>query len=264
LLSRVEAFTSNRTKSRAPPTLGPMVKMIEHGLVRLGSVWTNFHQMAFGVRDVQRCWLDLMAMLDYMEVYKPRMDSATLAMGSPPAEVANTVGVFTNDIRVAQDFFHAGLPFWLTRPASDLGKTNILAAVPFAIPRYNGICFYSHRFNYPVIYQGPATSTRKYEAILHYARNFLRYPDPFAVNTSENKTSSSGTVQPQVSKGRLGPRTIVDVSHHRGGSKGRGAYGGKGKGVARKRLDFAFSYVISLSNRYQAEIFEFASRPRQV
>jgi hypothetical protein len=71
LLSRVQAFMSNLSKSRVPPTLGPMVKMIEHGLARLGSVWTNFRQMAFGVRDVQRCWLDLMAMLDYMEVYKP-------------------------------------------------------------------------------------------------------------------------------------------------------------------------------------------------
>jgi hypothetical protein len=107
-----------------------MVKMIEHGLIHLESVWTNFHQMAFGVRDVQRCWLDVMAMLDYMEVYKPQMDSARLAVGSPPVEVADTIGVFTNDVRIAQDFFHAGLPFWLTRPASDLGQTNILQCHP--------------------------------------------------------------------------------------------------------------------------------------
>jgi hypothetical protein len=232
LLSRVQAFMSNRSKSRVPPTLGPMVKMIEHGLVRLGSVWTNFRQMAFGVRDVQRCWLDLMAMLDYMEVYKPRMDSASLAVGSPPAEVANTVGVFTNDIRVAQDFFHAGLPFWLIRPASDLGQTNILAAVPLAIPRYNGICFESHRFNYPIIYQGPATSTQKHEAILQYARNFLRYPDPFAVNTSERNTSPS--VRSQASKDRPSPRAVVGISHQRGANKGRGPYGRKGKGAVRK------------------------------
>ena len=239
LLSRVEAFTSNQIKSLAPPTLSPIVKAMEHGLIHLGLVWTNFHQMAFGMRDVWRCWLDLMAMLDYMEVYKPRIDSARLGVGSPPAEVANTVGVFTNDICIAQNFFHAGIPFWLTRPASDLGKTNILAAVPFAIPRHNSICFDSHRFNYPTIYQGPATSTRKYEAILHYARNFLHYPDPFAINTSENKMSSSGNVDPsvqsQVSNDRPGPRTIVGITHQRGGSKGsRGPYRSKGKGVARK------------------------------
>ena len=238
LLSRVQAFMSNTSKSRAPPTLGPLVTMIEHGLVRLGSLWTNFRQMAFGVRDVQRCWLDLMAMLDYMEVYKPQMDSARLAVGSPPAEVANTVGVFTNDTRVAQDFFQAGLPFWLVRPASDLGQTNILAAVPLAVLHYSGICFEPHRFNYPVIYQGPTTSTQKNEAILQYARNFLRYPDPFALNTSEMNTSPSGhvgaSVRSQALKDGPGTKAIVDISHQCGASKGKGPYRSKGKGVVRK------------------------------
>ena len=57
--------------------------------------------MVFGMRDVQRCWLDLTAMLDYMEVFKPRMDSVRLAVGSPPAEATNTISVFTHDIHVA-------------------------------------------------------------------------------------------------------------------------------------------------------------------
>jgi hypothetical protein len=234
LLSRVQIFLSNQSKSRPPPTLGPMVKMIEHGLVRLGSVWTNFRQMEFGVRDVQRCWLDVRSMLDYMEVYKPRMDSARLAVGSPPIEVADTVGVFTNDVRVAQDFFHAGLPFWLTRPASDLGPTNILAVVQLSEPRYCGICFESHRFNYPIIYRGPASSTQKHGAILMYARNFLRYPDPFALHTSEENTSASACVQSstrsQASNDRPGTGAFVGVSHQRGANKGRGPYGRKGRG----------------------------------
>jgi hypothetical protein len=237
LLSRVHAFMSNPSKSRAPPSLGPMVKMIEHGLVRLESVWTNFRQMVFGVRDVQRCWLDLMAMLDYMEVYKPRMDSARLAAGSPPLEVADTVGVFTNDIRVAQDFFHAGLPFWLTRPASDFGQTNILAAVSPLGSRYHGICFEPHRFNYPIIYQGPASSNGKHEAILRHARNFLRYPDLFAHHTREMTTSSVNvetSARSQASKDGRDPRAIAGISHQRHANKGGGLYGSKGKGVVRK------------------------------
>ena len=238
LLSRVHTFMSNPSKSRAPPILGPMVKMIEHGLVRLGSVWTNFRQMAFGVRDVQRCWLDVMAMLDYVEVYKPRMDSARLAVGSPPVEVADTVGVFTNDLRVAQDFFHAGLPFWLTRPASDLGQTNILAAVPLFAPRHYGICFESHRFKYPVIYQGPASSPQKHEAILLYARNFMRYPDLFVLHASEMTTSASGhvetSVRSQASKDGPGAGAIVGVSRQYGADKGKGPSGRKGKGVVCK------------------------------
>jgi hypothetical protein len=42
--------------------------MMEHGLTRLQSVYTNFRQMEFCVRDVQCIWLEIMAMLDYMEI----------------------------------------------------------------------------------------------------------------------------------------------------------------------------------------------------
>ena len=236
LLSRVQIFLSNQSKSRPPPPLGPMVKMIEHGLVRLGSIWTNFRQMEFGVRDVQRCWLDVRAMLDYMEVYKPRMDSARLAVGSPPVEVADTVGVFTSDVRVAQDFFYAGLPFWLTRPASDLGQTNILAVVRLSEPRHCGICFELHRFNYPIIYQGPASSTKRYDAILLHAHNFLCYLDPFALHAREENTSTSTLVETstisQASNDR--PGTRVFVGGQRGANGGRGPYGRKGRGVVRQ------------------------------
>jgi hypothetical protein len=215
-----------------------MVKMIKHGLVCLESVWTNFCQMAFGMRDVQRCWLDLMAMLDYMKVYKPQMDSARLAVGSPPAEVADTVGVFTNDICVAQDLFHAGLPFWLTWLASDLGQTPVLAAIPLLVLRNYGICFESHHFKYPIIYQGPASLTRKHEAILWYTRNFLHYPDLFVLHTSNMNMSAPAhaetSVRPQASRGRAGTRAIVGDSHQCGASKGRGPYSSKGKGVVCK------------------------------
>ena len=82
LLSQVQVFMSDLSKSQPPPTLGPMVKIIEHGLIHLGSVCTNFHQMEFGMRDVQRCWLDVRAMLDYMKMYKPQMDSPRFAAGT--------------------------------------------------------------------------------------------------------------------------------------------------------------------------------------
>jgi hypothetical protein len=188
LFTHVQAYMSNTSSSRVPPILGPVVKMIEHGLVRLESVHTNFRQMSFGVRDVQRCWLDVTAMLNYMEVYKPRMDSAKLAVNSLPEKVADTIGVFTNDVRVAQDFYHAGLPYWLIRPVSDFGKTNVLKVVPSLAPDHH-VVLLPHRFPYPVIFDGPASSSQKYDAILGVARNFLCYPDPFNPSSTGNSTS---------------------------------------------------------------------------
>jgi hypothetical protein len=40
--------------------------------------------MEFGVRDVQRIWLEITAMLDYMEIFKPKMDG--LLGNRPPAQ----------------------------------------------------------------------------------------------------------------------------------------------------------------------------------
>ena len=163
------------------------------------------------------------------------MDLARLAAGSPPAEVADTVGVFTNDIRVAQDFFHAGLPFWLTRPASDFGQTTILAAIPLLVPCYYGICFEPHRFNYPIIYQGSASSTQKHEAILRYACNFLCYPDLFTLHINDLNMFASAHKETsaafQASKEGPGTRAIDAVSYQHGVNKGSGSYGRKGAGA---------------------------------
>lgn len=185
LFSRVQAYISNQTASRPPPILGPMVKMIEHGLAHLGSVHTNFCQMSCGVRDVQRCWLDVTAMLDYMEIYKPRIDSARLVANSFPEKAADTVEVFTIDVRVVQDFYHAGLPVWLIRPVSDFGKTIILDVVPL-LPLNKDVILTPHRFKYPVIFNGSASSFEKYDSILGVARNFLRYPDPFNTSSTDD------------------------------------------------------------------------------
>ena len=143
-----------------------------------------------------------------------------------------------SDVHVAQDFFYAGLPFWLTRPASDLGQTNILAVFQLSEPCYFGICFESHCFNYPIIYRGPASSTQKHGTILLYTCNFLCYLDPFALHASDENTSMSAHVQTstrlQASNDRSGAGAFMDISHQHGAGKGRKPYGRKGRGVIRQ------------------------------
>ena len=165
-----------------------MVKMIEHRLACLESIHTNFRQMSFAVRDVQRCWLDVTAMLDYIKIYKPHIDSTRLVVNSNPEKVANTIGVFTIDVRIAQDFYHTGLPFWLIQPVSDFGKTNNLDIVPL-LPPDNNVILTPHPFKYPVIFNSSGSSFYKYDSILGVARNFLRYPDPFNVSSTDDGAS---------------------------------------------------------------------------
>jgi hypothetical protein len=75
------------------------MKMLEHGMARLKSMWMNFSQMSFIMRDVQRSWLEITALLDYMTVFKPRMDSTSI--NCPPYPVASTIGAFTFEVHVA-------------------------------------------------------------------------------------------------------------------------------------------------------------------
>ena len=179
LFSRVTDYTSSIPTPKVPSMVGPMMKMLEHGMARLESMWMNFRQMSFTVRDVQRCWLDITALLDYMLVFKPRMDS--IAVNAPLHPAADTIGVFTSDIRVAQDFFRAGLPCWLIRPASVWSDINILKVIPISSPD-GYLILEPHPVYCPPVYVGPATAPEKYHAILRFARGFLRYPDPFSIS----------------------------------------------------------------------------------
>jgi hypothetical protein len=147
--------------------------------------------MVFGVRDVQRSWLEITAMIDFMQIYKPRMDGRAPRASS----VADTLGVFTHEVRVAQDYVTAGLPCWLIRPASDFTNQNILKVVQ--LQRAEGIItLTAHQFAYPVIFSGSAGSSDKYESIHRYARNFLRAPDPFNTSTGTETVSPTASSNP--------------------------------------------------------------------
>jgi hypothetical protein len=126
-----------------------------------------------------------------MEIYKPRMDGF-----APPGDgVADTIGTFMTSIRVAQDMFLAGLPCWLIRSSSTFGDEKIFRIAGIFHPK-DYVVLEPHKFNYPVIFKGPATSQEKYRAIEHFARNFLCTRDPFAMSCT---SSAAGASQPSTS-----------------------------------------------------------------
>jgi hypothetical protein len=94
LVNDVIAYETITPMECCPLHLQPLVKWLEHGLLQLQSVYTTFRQTEFIVWDVQCMWLELWAVLDYMEIYKPQMD------GHAPTAVwvADTIGAFTSSI----------------------------------------------------------------------------------------------------------------------------------------------------------------------
>jgi hypothetical protein len=193
LIDRAKKYQESTLPGRNSAHIQPSVKWLQQVLDQLLYVQMSFRHMVFVIRDLQRVWLHVWAVLDYMEIYKPRMDGHAPPRGG---YVANTIGTFTISIRVAQDMFLAGLPCWLIRQASTFEDQKIFSIGEIFHPK-DYIVLEPHKFNYPVIFKGPATDIEKYRLIETFARNFLCSQDPFAMSCTPS--SMAGASQPSTS-----------------------------------------------------------------
>ncbi|KAF8801223.1 hypothetical protein BYT27DRAFT_7262257 [Phlegmacium glaucopus] len=143
--------------------------------IHISSLKSAFGQMQFNVTEFQHYYLEIRALLDYLEIYKPHMD------GLQPAAtiVANCIGAFTNTPRVAQYFFTAGLPVWVIQPwKTGPFPYNILAVVPPLNPA-DSLCISQHKPPFPVIFCGFMNTCEKHDALHTYSRTWLVFKDPF-------------------------------------------------------------------------------------
>jgi hypothetical protein len=131
-IQRVQEYMGSMLPEHVPSNLALGVKMMQHGLSHLESLMMNFRHLLIGVRDIQCCWLEVIATLDWQTKFWPIMEGAgRMVFSSPPKYPEEQMGVFTNDVRIAQDFYLAGLPVWLICPAEHLSGVNILETVNF-------------------------------------------------------------------------------------------------------------------------------------
>ena len=162
-----------------------IMKATQDSCLRLGSLKTTYTEMRFGVTEFQRYYLEVCGCLDYLQIYKPRMDGR-----KPPAEtVTNCVGAFTHVARVAQDFHMAGLPVWLLRPSKIWDspvECNILEIVTPLNPT-DALCVSPHDPLFPPVFSGPASDPHKHGAIHLYTRNWLAFKDPFEGRPSKSR-----------------------------------------------------------------------------
>src|ERR1700678_3639696 len=115
----------------------------------------SLHHIVFVVRDLQRMWLHVWGILDYMKIHKPRMDGHA----PPVAGVADTIGTFMTSIRVAQDMFLAGLPCWLIWESKAFGDEKIFRIAKVLHPK-DYIALEPSKFTYLKIFKGPAAGLK--------------------------------------------------------------------------------------------------------
>ncbi|KAF7339231.1 hypothetical protein MVEN_02000600 [Mycena venus] len=127
LLTRCEGYINCFDPPRRPVPLVPqLADSLHHGLDRLCSIPATLKRMVLGVTNVQRTFLELYGLLDWITVYQPRMTDTSRLGGASDVDV---VGVYTMDPLVAEQFHRVRLPYWFIRPLSAFHKDNILRVV---------------------------------------------------------------------------------------------------------------------------------------
>ena len=163
-------------------------KAMNHAGIRLGCIPSSFQEMNFGVTEFQRYYLETLGLLDYLEVYKPRMDGAATRASTTVAD--NRIGVLTSSARVAQEFCDAGLPVWFIRETKKLIENpntniNVLKLVDVQKPEQYVVTTDSEP-PFPVVYRGHTNTPQKYASIHAFSRTWMVYRDAFSEEGPEN------------------------------------------------------------------------------
>ena len=175
LESRLDDY--KKTSQKPNELLLVLVKAMQDTYTHLGSLKTTFSEMRFGVTKFQCYYLEVHGCLDYLEIYKPHLDSQKPAADT----VANCIGAFTNIAHIVQDFHTAGLPVWFLRPSKIWDspvECNILEVVTPLNPT-DILCLSQPSPPFFPIFRGFATDPVKHVAIHAYSRGWLVFKDPF-------------------------------------------------------------------------------------
>ncbi|KAF9034759.1 hypothetical protein BJ165DRAFT_1533811 [Panaeolus papilionaceus] len=141
---------------------------LSNALICLSSLQTTYTQMRFTITEFQHYYLELVRLLDYMEIYQPRMRGQVPAASS----VDDCIGVFTlNEV---------GGPF----------ESNVLEIVS---PTPSDARMDDYDPPFPTIYTGLLGGCDVVDAIHHFSHNWLSYKDPFEGNSVRHTPGPSST-----------------------------------------------------------------------
>jgi hypothetical protein len=164
------------------------MKSIDHGMKRLHLLPMSESQVFIAFCHVQRLCLELLAMVDYAELFIPRMRGSMACATS----AEHRMGAFTYDPHIAEQFMRAGLPVWLIRPYTELPHTRIDSVVQVRKPSdYFSLTDATPQFK--TFARSTADSSDRYVMFYRHIRNIFSYANPFSF------VPPSSSVQPSVS-----------------------------------------------------------------
>ncbi|KIJ92392.1 hypothetical protein K443DRAFT_649489 [Laccaria amethystina LaAM-08-1] len=125
-------------------------------------------------------YLELTAGLDYLYIYKPRMDGIL----PPTTETAETIGAFTMDSTIVQEFTKAGLPVWFMHPVHTLPGVRVDSIVETRKPG-EFLELRDAKTKFDTVFRGSADDPQKRRAIALHSRQFISYYNPFTLYVVE-------------------------------------------------------------------------------
>ncbi|KAK0505591.1 hypothetical protein EDD18DRAFT_1344405 [Armillaria luteobubalina] len=138
----------------------------------------SLEKVQLNVQETQRVSLYLQALLDYMLVYKPRINSISDSTAVRTAD-SGVTGAFTTNMQIAQDFFRAGIPVWIIRTVDQLSTICIDNVEHFRLPSFF-LSLKQHRAKFQPVFKGHGAMAEKYYAFDRFTRSHIRFPNVFA------------------------------------------------------------------------------------
>jgi hypothetical protein len=171
LLSLLLIRWVHASKFKEEILVSQLINILRHLLHCLEFISTGFFTVCLGVHKMQRIYLELTGLLNYMEHYRLWL----MSLGT----INNIIGAFTHDLLICKHFYKAGIPVWFIRPYSALTSICIRALVPVTKPV--GVLPLeplSHPV-YPAIYHGRGDVLEKYIALGRNILGYLKYLNLF-------------------------------------------------------------------------------------
>ncbi|THU87143.1 hypothetical protein K435DRAFT_349401 [Dendrothele bispora CBS 962.96] len=157
-------------------------------LDRLSSVPSSFRDLQRGVVELQCACLYTIALLDYTDLYKPRM---LADKSDTPALADGRMGAFVWNDKDALLLFKAGLPTYYVRHFSDFNSQNILVTCPLLAP---ALCMSVASPPYSIIFVGQAGADDKFASIRAASAGCFDVESPFQNMHLPGAYSSSYTI----------------------------------------------------------------------
>ncbi|PPQ71579.1 hypothetical protein CVT24_006434 [Panaeolus cyanescens] len=191
LNTRYNAYVNSLALGELPNSFASSLHRISGYVIgRLTSLPMTWSQIRFTVTELQRLLLELHGCLDYIETYKPQLDGLLPMPANPPT--LPTIGAFTTNIRVVEEFAGIGIPIWLIRQKDGSSfANNVLEEVQPV--HYKDRLVLDRHPDFPTVFEGdydtdPFTVVSH---ILQFSREWPPVPNPFKVESKPSPLPST-------------------------------------------------------------------------